>query len=129
MKKQWAALAAALLMTACVGIAILAIGGVAMFNQSGVAPANSVSQASKFANASITQQTDLQQLQAQLAQYQQRDQQYQAREQQLQKALSQAQGQVQQAQAQMQQIQMLLAALQQRGIITIGSDGSIFINR
>ncbi len=129
MKKQWAAFAAAAVMTACSATAILAIGGVAFFNRSGVAPANTTAQSSKIADASLVSQTQAQQLQGQLSQYQARDQQYQAREQQLQQALAQAQSQIQADQQQAQQFQMLLLALQQRGLITITQDGGIYINR
>lgn len=129
MTRQLAAAGAALLMTLCVAAAIFTVGGFALTNQSGVAPANSNIATASPANTSLVSQTSLQQLQAQLSQYQAREQQYQAREQQYQQALSQAQSQVQQAQQQMQEVQMLLAALQQRGIITITGDGSILINR
>lgn len=129
MKKQLAALLAALLMTACVGGSILAIGGVALFNPNGTAAANSLSQASQVVDANASQQVQIQQLQALVAQYQAREQQYQAREKQYQQQLDQATVQVQQAQQQMEQIQMLLTALEQRGLITVTSDGRIFINR
>jgi hypothetical protein len=128
-KKHVAAFTAATLMTACSGAAILAIGGVALFNKSGVNPANSPAQAAKVADVSLTTQSQVQQLQSEVAQYQARDQQYQAREQQLTQALNQAQASVQAQQEQTQQVQMLLLALQQRGLITISNDGRIFINR
>ncbi len=135
MTKQMAALAAALLMTFCAGAAVFAIGGAALMNQAGVAPANSPAQASKAWNASLSQPSDaaqIQQLQAQITQYQAQEQQYQAREQQYQQALSQAQAAAQQAQqqtkSQLQEVQQLLFALQQRGLITINPDGSITIN-
>ncbi len=134
MNKQLAALIAAVLMTACIGAAIFAIGGVAMFNQSGAVAANSNTQASQVTNVSVAQQNQAQQAQSQqyqalIAQYQAREQQYQQREQQYQQQLAQANSQVQAAQQQMQQVQMLLNTLQQQGIITISSDGRIFINR
>ncbi len=135
MNKHAVALAAAILMTACVGVSILAIGGFAFFNPNGVQAANSPSQIASdplSSNVSAAQQSQdqaqIQQLQNLIAQYQQREQQYQQREQQYQQQLQQANQQVQQAQTQMQQVQMLLAALQQRGIITITTDGRIFIN-
>jgi hypothetical protein len=128
-KKHLAAFTAATLMTACSGAAILAIGGVALFNQAGVTPANKPSQAAKTADVSLASQSQVQQLQAEVAQYQARDQQYQAREQQLTQALNQAQASVQAQQQQTQQVQMLLLALQQRGLISITNDGRILINR
>lgn len=136
MKKQVIALAAAVLMTACVAISILAIGGFAFFNPNGTQAANSPGQnpsAVPASQGSASQQSqdqaEIQQLQSLVAQYQQRDQQYQQREQQYQQQLQQANQQVQQAQSQMQQIQLLLQTLQERGIITVNSDGQIFINR
>ena len=125
MKKQFVALLAALIMTACVGGSLLAIGGVALFNPNGTAPANSQAQ---VADPNAPQQLQIQQLQSLVAQYQVRDQQYQARDVQYQQQLDQANVQVQQSQQQMQQIQALLTALQQRGLITLTSDGRIFIN-
>ncbi len=138
MTKQVAAFGAAILMTVCAGAAVFAIGGAALFNQAGVTPSNSPSQASKATDASMVQQTQsdqaqLQQLQAEIAQYQAQAQQYQAREHQLQQELSQAQAAAQQSQGQAQQqlaeVQQLLFALQQRGLISINPDGSITINR
>ena len=128
-KKHVAAFTAATLMTACSGAAILAIGGVALSNKSGVTAANTPAQAAKVADVSLASQSQVQQLQAEVAQYQARDQQYQAREQQLTQALNQAQAAVQADQQQTQQVQMLLLTLQQRGLITITNDGRIFINR
>jgi len=125
MKKQFIALLAALIMTLCVGGAMFAISGVALFNPNGTVAANSQTQ---VVDPNANQQSQIQQLQSLVAQYQTRDQQYQAREVQLQQQLGQANVQVQQSQQQMQQIQALLNALQQRGLITLTSDGRIFIN-
>jgi uncharacterized protein YlxW (UPF0749 family) len=129
MNKHLAAFVAATAMTACSATAILAVGGVAFFNRSGVAPSSSSTsgQASKAADASFVAQSQAQQLQQQVAQYQDRVQQYQSREQQLQHALGQAQAQIQADQQQAQQFQLLLLALQQRGLISITNDGRIFI--
>jgi uncharacterized protein YlxW (UPF0749 family) len=128
MSKRLAALLAAVLSTACVGIAILAIGGAALFNPTGTAAAQSPSRAANV-SLSTTNQAEIQQLQDLVSQYQARDQQRQAREQQLQQQIAQDSSQVQQAQQQMQEIQQLLMALQQRGLITITADGQILINR
>jgi predicted Rossmann fold nucleotide-binding protein DprA/Smf involved in DNA uptake len=119
---------AAILSTACIGVAILAIGGAALFNPNGTAAAQSASQGTNVSLNSGSQ-AQIQQLQSLVAQYQARDQQRQVREQQLQQQLAQNSSQVQQAQQQMQEIQQLLMALQQRGLITITSDGQIVINR
>jgi TolA-binding protein len=129
MKKPLIALLFAFLMTACVGISILAIGGVALFNPNGAVASNSRTQAAQPADAGAAAQIQIQQLQSLVGQYQAREQQYRAREQQYQQQLDQTNARVQQAQQQMQQIQLLLQALQERGLITITSDGRIFINR
>jgi uncharacterized protein YlxW (UPF0749 family) len=131
MTKHMAALAAAVLMTVCAGAAVFAIGGAALFHQSGVMAASSPAQSSKATDASMVQQSQadqaqVQQLQAQISQYQAREQQYQQELGQAQAAAQQAQGQAQQ---QLQEMQQLLFVLQQRGLITINGDGSITINR
>jgi uncharacterized surface protein with fasciclin (FAS1) repeats len=127
MNKKFVAIFAAVLMTGCLGASILAIGGAAFFNPSGATPASSRAQMSAPAPGAV-QQVQLQQLQSRVSQYQSREIQYQAREQQYQQQLDRSTAQVQQAQVQMQQIQELLRALQQRGLISITSDGQIFIS-
>lgn len=129
MNKRLAAFLAAVLSTACVAMAILAISGAALFNPSGTVAAQSASQQVAVSSSSRNNQAQVQQLQSLVAQYQAREQQYQAREQQYQQQLDAQNGQVQQAQQQMQEVQSLLLALQQRGLITITSDGQIVINR
>jgi phosphoglycolate phosphatase-like HAD superfamily hydrolase len=128
MNTKYVAIFAAALMTACLGASILAIGGAAFFNPSGGTAASSRAQMSAPAPGAI-QQVQLQQLQSLVAQYQGRESQYQAREQQYQQQLDRSTAQVQQARVQMQQIQELLNALQQRGLISVTSDGQIFINQ
>ena len=128
MRKKVVAILAAVLMTACMGASILAIGAAAAMNTTGTAPANSRAQLAAPAPA-VSQQAQVQQLQALISQYKDREAQYQAREQQFQQQLDQSNAQVQQAQSQMQSIQQLLLALQQRGLITVTSDGQIYINR
>ena len=128
MTKQVSALVAAMATTACIIIAILIVGGAALFNPNGVAAAQSPAQAAQ-AMSSDAGGTQVQQLQALVAQYQSRETQYQAREQQYQQQLDAASSQVQQAQEQMREIRSLLSVLQQRGIISITADGQIVINR
>lgn len=128
MKQHMVAILAALVMTTCVGASILAIGAAAVMNPNGTTAANSRAQFAAPAPA-VANQAQVQQLQALLAQYQAREAQYQHREQQYQQQLDQTSAQVQQAQAQVQTIQELLMALQQRGLISITSDGQIIINR
>jgi cysteinyl-tRNA synthetase len=137
MNKRLVALFAALLTTACIGGATLMVGWEALVNTNGVTAANSPAQANAFANSTSTDTSantggdssaQIQQLQSLVAQYQSREQQYQAREQQYQQQIDAEKAQVQQAQQLMQQIQRLLNALQDRGLITITSDGQVFIN-
>ena len=134
MKKQFSAILAAILITACVGASIFAIGGAALLNKNGVPASNSpsspqVSEISNISDTNLSQQDQVAQLQSLVSQYQDREQQYQQREQQLQDQLSIANAQVQQDQQLIQQVQGLLGALQQRGLITITNDGRIRINQ
>ena len=137
MKKQLTAFVAAILITLCIGLGIFAISGVAFANSNGVQASIVPGQgASTTVNASnvvnqvqIQQQQQIQRLQSLVAQYQQRDQQYQQREQQYQTQLNQVNMQVTQAQQQLQQYQQLVNFLQQRGIITVTSDGQVYVNR
>jgi len=137
MKKQATAFVAAIFITLCIALGIFAISGVAFANSNGVQASNVPGQGgSTNDNASnvvsqvqVQQQQQIQQLQSLVSQYQQRDQQYQQREQQYQAQLSQANAQLSQAQQQMQQYQQLVTFLQRRGIITVTSDGQVFVNR
>jgi predicted Rossmann fold nucleotide-binding protein DprA/Smf involved in DNA uptake len=130
MKKPFMAVLIALLVTACVGASIFAIGGAALVNKNGVTASNSAAQASNVSAAASSQQADqVGQLQSLVSQYQDREQQYQQREKQLQDQLAQANTQIQQDQQTLQQVQMLLAALQQRGLIRLTSDGRIVITQ
>ena len=129
MKKPMIASLIALLMTACVGASIFVIGGAALLNKNSVAPSSSPAQLSQVSNVSSSNQTQIDQMQNLINQYQDHEKQYQQREQQLQDQLAQANAQVQQDQQMVQQIQSLLAALQQRGLITVTNDGHILINR
>ena len=129
MSKHAAALAAAVLITVCAAVAIFAIGGAALINQAGVKAANANSNGAGGSDAAIVQRTQLEQMQVQILQLQAREEQYRERERQYQQVLDEAQSKVQAAQEQSQQLQSLLNELQERGLITIGSDGSIIINR
>ena len=130
MKKPFMAVLIALLVTACFGASIFAIGGAALVNKSGVPVSNSPAQAADVSAANLSQQADqVAQLQSLISQYQDHEQQYQQREKQLQDQLAQANAQVQQDQQTMQQVQMLLSALQQRGLIRLTNDGRIIITQ
>ena len=141
MKKQLTAFIAAIFITICIAAGIFAVSGVAFANSNGVQASNTSAgqgasgvvpvNASNTVNsqAQVQQQQQIQQLQSLVAQYQQRDQQYQQREQQYQTQLNQANAQLAQSKQQLQQFQQLVTFLQQRGIITINSDGQVYINR
>ena len=129
MKKSVTAILAAFLMTACVGTAMLGVGGVAFFNKAGVTPVNSQAQISQSSSTVLDNSAEIKQLQDLVVQYQSREQQYKQREQQYGDQLSAANNQLQAAQQQLQQVQLLLMALQQRGLITITNDGRVFINQ
>ena len=123
MKKSIVAIGVALVITACVGLGILAVGGAALFNRNGSPILDTPAQVT--GNGQHTEQ--IAQLQDLIAQYQDREKQYQDREQQLQDQLAQVNAQLQQNQQAVQQAQLLLNALQQRGLIRVTNDGRIFI--
>ena len=130
MKKSFMPVLVALLITACVGVSMFAIGGAALFNKNGVSVSNSPAQSSDVAVLNSPQSTgQVDQMQTLISQYQDHEQQYQQREQQLQDQLAQANAQLQQDQQTIQQFQSLLTALQQRGVIRITNDGRVFINQ
>ncbi len=135
MKKQLTAFLAAVFITSCIALGIFAVSGVAYANANGVQASNTPGQSTNV-NASnavsqvqVQQQQQIQQLQNLVVQYQQRDQQYQQREQQYQNQLNQANAQLAQAQQQLGQFQTLVNFLQQRGIITITSNGQVYVDR
>jgi peptidoglycan hydrolase CwlO-like protein len=129
MKKHAIAALIALLMTACVGTSVFAIGESALMNKNGIPPANSAAQASTVADRNASPGSELDELRSLVSQYQDREQQYQERERQLQAQLAQANAQIQQDQEMVQQVQRLLGALQERGMISITNDGRILLNR
>lgn len=121
MKKTLPALLAAFVITFCLGAGILLIGGNALFNGNGISISNSKDAVAAQAG-SADQTAQIKALQAQVAEYQSREQQYQTQ-------LNDAAQQLQDAKANIQQFQALLTALQRRGIITVSSDGRIFLNQ
>jgi hypothetical protein len=128
MSKQFGALLAAILITGAIVLSMFVVGVNAMTNQNGVAvsnsPAAAAAAASTTASSSASSTSDqalIAQLQAQVAQYQARDQQYQA-------ALNSDNQQLSQAASEQQIIQQLLTYLQQRGVISIDSQGNIYVN-
>ena len=131
MTKQLSAILIALLMTACVGVFIFAVGGAALLNKNGVPVSNAAPQVSEISDTSLSssQVDQVAELQSLVGQYQDHETQYQQREQQLQEQLAQANAQIQQDQQMLQQVQMLLGALQQRGLIRITSDGRVIVNQ
>jgi len=145
MKKQMTAFIAAIFITLCIALGIFAVSGVAFANSNGVQASNAPSQsasttasqgASTDVNASnvvsqvqVQQQQQIQQLQSLVAQYQQRDQQYQQREQQFSNSAQPGQYAGRTGSTTIAAVSSAGGALQQRGIITISSDGQVYINR
>jgi uncharacterized protein YlxW (UPF0749 family) len=121
MRKQIVALLAAILITGSIALSMLVIGANAMTNQNGTAATNSITTTTAAGSTTASSdQAQIAQLQAQVAQYQTREQQYQA-------ALSSDNAQLTQAASEKQMIQQLLAYLQNHGLITIDSQGQIYI--
>jgi len=115
MKKTIPALAAAFLITAFLAACMLLIGqDVLSTSSAAAAPAISASAAS--------------QIQQVLIQYQLRDAQYQGQINSAAAQITAANQQIQQANLQIQQYQSILTQLQERGLITIASDGTISIH-
>jgi peptidoglycan hydrolase CwlO-like protein len=124
MRKKIIAFVVAFVITGIVAVSMLVVGVNAAFNKNGVPVSNSPAQSASL-QSSVSSSADPQ---TQIAQLQSLVNQYQAREQQYQTELQNAQTQVTQAQQEMQTMQQLLSFLQQRGIITIDSQGNITVN-
>ena len=122
MKKSFVAFAIAFLITSCVAAAIFAIGGSALINQNSVPVSNSRAQPAVGSAVNASPADQVGQLQELVSQYQ-------AREQQLQQQIEQANARIQQDQQTLQQVQLLLATLQQRGLIALTNDGQIVITQ
>ncbi len=124
MSKQFGALLAAILITGAIVLSMFVVGANAMTNQNGTAvsnsPASAAAPVTSNTNSSSSDQATIAQLQAQIAQYQAREQQYQT-------ALNSDNAQLSQVASQQQMIQQLLAYLQNRGIISIDSQGNIYV--
>jgi hypothetical protein len=126
MRKKVVAFVVALVITGIVAVSMLVVGVNAAFNKNGVPVSNSPAQALQSSlpgsvNSSLSPQAQIAQLQSLVNQYQAREQQYQTE-------LQTAQTQVTQAQQEMQTMQQLLSFLQQRGIISVDSQGNITVN-
>ena len=120
MKKQYTALLVAFAVTICMGAGMLLVSGSALLNKNGLPVANSPAQVTATAQANSAEQAQIQQLQSLVTQYQTREVKYQ-------NELSSAGQQLQQANDQLRQYQMLLAALQNRGVIRIDESGRVSI--
>ncbi len=112
---------AAIGMTALVALAILALGLNALFNHNTVPTVSKPTTAASDPPAATGSMT-VQQLQALVQQYQSRESQYQTQ-------LNLAASQINTLSQQNQQYQQLISALQQAGVIRIGSDGSVYLNQ
>jgi septal ring factor EnvC (AmiA/AmiB activator) len=127
LKKQIPALIAAILVTGFITLVMVVTGANALMNKSTTVIANAPAAAQNTSTS--MEQAQIQQLQARINEYQQREQQYQQMLKDSQSQLQQAQDQLQQASAQMDSFRRFILVLQQRGVITIQSDGSVIINR
>jgi uncharacterized protein YlxW (UPF0749 family) len=123
MRKQLVALFSAMLITGLVAMSMVVIGVNAMTNQNGTVVSNSPVPTAVAGSSTSTsdQAQQIAQLQAQVAQYQAREQQYQA-------ALNSDNQQLSQATSEIQTVQQLIEYLQSRGVISIDSQGQIFVN-
>ena len=114
--RQVAAIIAAFMMSALVGLAMLGVGVNARLNRNVVqtvdAPASS--------NVSLAPQGQLEQMQNLISQYQARDQEYQSQ-------LNTVMQQLNQRNSQVQQFTRLLLELQNHGLIFIQPDGTILL--
>ncbi len=136
----------ALGITAVVAIVMVVVGANALVNPNTVpvtnAPSSNVAAASFNSNsqasdppsssqsaqtAQTAQSQQLAQLQALVTQYQNREKQYQSELNQAIQQLNNANSQLQQDNQEIAQFQQLLQAMQQDGLITITSDGRIFL--
>jgi peptidoglycan hydrolase CwlO-like protein len=117
MKKSIPAVLAALFITVCLAGGMFAVGG-----QSLLGSVSAASEATATPAAAQVTSTDVSQLQAQVAEYQAREVQYQAQ-------LTEAASRIDTANQQIQQYQNVLAELQNSGLITLASDGTVTINQ
>ncbi len=122
LRKTMPAFIAAFGMTALIGLIVLALSLNVLLNRNTVPMKTTAANDPPVNAAAAAGSTNVQQLQAMIQQYQAREGQYQTQ-------LQQAADQINQLSAQNQQYQDLLAALQQAGVIRIGSDGSVYLRR
>jgi uncharacterized protein YlxW (UPF0749 family) len=122
MKKHYTALLAAFIITMCVATSMFLVSGSALLNKHGSPVANTPAEATATAQVKSQEEAQIQQLQDLVTQYQNREKQYQ-------QELQTAGQNLQEAQAQLQQYQMLVAALQNSGVISITPDGRVSIRR
>jgi len=121
MKKSIPAFVAALLITAILGTGMFLIGRDAL--------GTSTAKAEAAATTSTVSADTVAQYEQVVAQYQTRETQYQAQLNQASQQISTANQQLEAASQQIQQYQNLLAQLQQSGLISMSSDGTVTINQ
>ena len=122
MKKTIPAALAALVMTVCLGAGMFALTGGSFLSSVSAAPAPTQTPAADVSALPADQQ-------AIIAEYQAREAQYQAQIAEAANRINTANQQIELANQQLQSYQNLLAQLQDSGLITIGSDGTITINQ
>src|SRR5450759_892905 len=131
MMKKLQAFIAALIVTGLIGVAIFAIGSNAVANASVSTAKQQATTIDQAANVTVSSQsatdaaTQIAQLKNLIAQYQSRETQYKTNLDKANQQLSLANQQFSDATQHVQSLQNVLVQLQQRGIISIQSDGSI----
>ncbi len=130
--KKAPAIIASVLVTLVVAAAMVLIGANALLNPNSTAVSASAANPAPVDTSAVkdpASQAVVQQLQSQITQYQQQLNQAKQEINQANQQLKSEGTQLQQANAQLSQYQQLINALQQAGVIQIGSDGSVTIGR
>lgn len=129
--KKVQAFIAAFIVTALIGAGIFAIGSDAVAKASASPAQTQVTTTNQANDVTVSTQsatdaaTQIAQLKGLIAQYQSREKQYKTELDQANQQISQANQQLSDANQQVQSLQGVLVELQQRGIISIQSDGTI----
>lgn len=120
MKKTFPAVVAALAITICLAGGMFALNGGSLLGTASAAPVATQTVSDQVLN------TDQSQL---IAEFQAREAQYQAQITEAANQITAANQQIELANQQIQQYQALLTELQNNGLITLGSDGTVTINQ
>jgi peptidoglycan hydrolase CwlO-like protein len=124
MKKTIPAVLAALVITTLLAGGMFALGSGSFLTSASAAPVVTVN-----TQTAGDQASQVEQLQALVAEYQARETQYQSQIKEAADRINAANGQIDLANQQIQQYQTLLTDLQNSGLITLGTDGTVTINQ